>query len=189
VAAQVTISVIPLGVRQIRKFVQKLRIDLKIEVPTMNPYAVFSLIIGVLAILMTVIIQVNSSVDKKIEEKLQDANFIRKVAVEVRLPFLIFDEDRRYLADTGASEWIQTIKITKDGRSIKEIIITPKRFLPVPPVIESYDTDIEFEEPQQGEEFTWIYKTILPEMTWARTYPSGMPPRKRFKLQVIELPK
>lgn len=155
----------------------------------MNPYAVFSLIIGVLAILVTIIIQVNSSVDRKIEARLRDPTFIRKVAAEVRLPFLIFDEDRRYLADTGASELVQNIRITKDGRDIKAITITPKKFLPVPPILESYDRDIGFEEAKQGQGFEWIYTTILPETTWAKTYPSGKAPRKRFKLEIIEVPK
>jgi len=153
----------------------------------MNPYALLTLIVGILAIFVTIIIQIHSSIDRKIEAKFQDPVFIRGVASEVRLPFLVFDEENRYLADTGASELIENIKIAKDGSDIKEIIVTPKKLLPIAPILESYDGDTEFDEPQRGTEFDWVYKAIVPETAWAKTYPSGKPPKKRFKLQIIEV--
>jgi len=139
--------------------------------------------------MFAIFLQLYNSIDKKIETKLKDPDFIKKVASEIRLPLLIFNEEKTFLIDIGASELLNDIKIIKDGRDVKEIIITPKKFLPVAPILESYDSDIEFEEPQHGSKFDWIYKTILPEMVFAKTYPSGKPPLKKFKLQVIELSK
>lgn len=153
----------------------------------MNPWALFSLIIGLLAIFITVIIQVQSSIDRKIEVKFKDISFIKRVASEVRLPFLIFDEKNRYLVDTGASELIESIEIVKDGRDITEVIITPKQSLAIAPILESYDRDIEFDEPIRGQKLDWVYKTILPSTTWGKTYPSGKPPSKKFKLQIIDV--
>jgi len=155
----------------------------------MNFYTLLTLIVGILAIFTAIIIQIHSSIDKKIEAKFKDPVFIRSVASEVRLPFLVFDEENRYLADAGASELIENIKIAKDGRDIKEIIVTSKKLLPIAPILESYDADTEFDEPQRGREFDWVYKTILPETAWAKTYPPGKSPKKRFKLQIIEVKK
>jgi hypothetical protein len=121
-----------------------------------NPWAIFSFIVAIFAIFVTIIIQFNSSIDKKIEIKLQDPIFIKKVASNARLPLLIFDEEKKFLADTGASELIRDIKIVKDGRDVKEIIITPKRFFPVAPILESIDGYIEFDEPQHGSQFDWV---------------------------------
>ena len=63
----------------------------------MNPIALFALIVGVAAILVSIFFQTQSSIDKKIESidktiefKLQEPSFIKKVAEQVRLPFLVF---------------------------------------------------------------------------------------------------
>jgi hypothetical protein len=151
----------------------------------MNPYALASLVVGVLALFATAIIQLNSSVEKKIEQRLSDPQFIMKVASEVRLPFLIFDEDNRYLADFGGSELIHEIRVDrKDARDLKEIVVTPKRAMPIAPIIESYN-ETTFEDPVKGEKLDWIYRAVEPETAWASTYPSGKQPKRRFKLQII----
>lgn len=155
----------------------------------MTPWTALSVVIGVIALMFSIFLQLNSSIDKKIETKLKDPVFIKKVASEIRLPLLIFDEEKKYLTDIGASELIKDIKIIKDGRDIKEIIITPNKFLQIAPMLESYDSHIKFDEPQHGSQFDWVYKTILPEMIFAETYPSGKQPLKKFKLQIIELSK
>lgn len=103
----------------------------------MNPWAILVGSFSIIGVLITVALLLSSSINSRIEEKVNDPNFIRKIASEIRLPFLIFDEEKRYLYDDGALDIIKTIEIVRDGRDIKQIIVTPKRFLAVAPIIRS----------------------------------------------------
>ncbi len=147
----------------------------------MNSWAILVGSFTIIGVMVTVALLLSSSINSRIEEKVNDPNFIRKIASEIRLPFLIFDEEKRYLYDDGALDIIENIEIVRDGRDIKQIVITPKRFLAVAPIMESLDPEVQFEDPERGKGLNWIYKTNLPEMAWGRT----KPPKKRFKLQII----
>src|SRR5271157_5160297 len=104
----------------------------------MQPWAIISAIVGILALIVTVFLQLNGSINEKIENKLKDPEFISKVADEVRLPFVIFDEDDSIIVDTGTMSIIDKISINKkDGRYLSEIIITPKKYLAIAPILES----------------------------------------------------
>jgi hypothetical protein len=149
----------------------------------MNSWGMLGVIVAIAIFLASIFYGALSSVDKKIDAKLQEPLFLKKLASQIRLPFLIFDEEKRYLADDGALDIIKNIEIIRDGRDIKQIIITPKRFLAVAPILESLDPDVQFEDAERGKELDWVYKTNLPETTWGRT----KAPKKRFKLQIIEL--
>lgn len=136
---------------------------------------------SIIGVLITIVLLLSSSINSRIEKKVNDPNFIKKIASEIRLPFLIFDEEKRYLYDDGALDIIKNIEIVREGRDIKQIIITPKRFLAVAPIMESLDPEVQFEDPERGKGLDWIYKTNLPETAFGRT----KPPKKRFKLQII----
>ncbi len=53
--------------------------------------------------------------------------------------------------------------------------------------MESFDSEIGFEDPERGQKYNWIYKAITPEMSFAKIYPSGKQPLRRFRLEVIEV--
>jgi hypothetical protein len=155
----------------------------------MQPWAIISAIVGILALIVTVFLQLNGSIDEKIEKKLKDPEFISKVADEVKLPFVIFDEDDSIIVDTGTMSIIDKISINKkDGRYISEIIITPKKYLAIAPILESLDPQIEFQDPIRGNKFDFIYKRLEGTVIWKNNYAST-PPKSKFRLQVIILPK
>ena len=155
----------------------------------MQPWAVISVVVGIIALMFAVFIQLNSSIEKKIENKLNDPEFIRKVAQIVRLPFVIFDEDEAIIIDTGAMNHIKQIEVIKGPRQqVSEIIVSPKKYMPVSPILESLDIEVEFDEPTRGQKFDLVYKTVEIDTAFAKTYASGKPPKRRFRLQIIALP-
>lgn len=156
----------------------------------MQPWAVISVVVGIIALMFAVFLQLNSSIDKKIENKLKDGEFISKVAREVRLPFLIFDEEKSIIVDVGAMNHIDSIEIHKGERQeVSEIIISPKKFMAVAPILESLDAQIEFENPIKGNKFDFIFKRVKMDTVWGNTYESGKPPKRKFRLQLVLLPK
>ena len=58
-----------------------------------------------------------SRIDKKIDDKINNPNFIKKLANEARLPFLIFDENNKILADYGAYQYLKKIVLLKNERN------------------------------------------------------------------------
>jgi len=143
------------------------------------------MILGVIVSILVVI----GLMDKRIENKLHDPEFISKVADEVKLPFVIFDENNSVVVDNGAMNIIEKISINrKDRRNISEIIITPKKYLAIAPILESLDSKIEFQDPIRGNKFDFIYKRVEGTVTWVNNYAST-PPKSKFRLQVIMLPK
>ncbi|MHB8770206.1 MAG: hypothetical protein ACYC7J_04340 [Syntrophales bacterium] len=156
----------------------------------MNPWTALSAIIGILALMFAVFIQLNSSIDKKIEEKLKNPEFIQMIAREVRLPFVVFDENNSIIVDSGAMDYIEKIEIKKEDRQeVSEIIISPKKYLAVPPILENLDAYMAFEMPTRGNRFDLIYKKAeTEEVKWGDGRPIDKRPKKKFRLQIIILP-
>ena len=156
----------------------------------MNPWTVLGVVVGVIALMFAIFIQLNSSIDKKIEIKLKDPEFIRMVANEVRLPFVVFDENNSIIIDNGAMNHIEKIKIKKEDRlEVSEIIISPKKYLAVAPILENLDAYMAFENPIRGDKFDLIYKKAeMTETQWGDGRPLDKRPKKKFRLQMIVLP-
>ncbi|MDZ7698523.1 MAG: hypothetical protein U5R49_16880 [Deltaproteobacteria bacterium] len=104
------------------------------------------------------------------------------------LPVLVLTIQKRAIADIGAMDYIEAIEVRKGERQeVSEIIISPKKFMAVAPILESFDPKIEFEEPVRGNKFSLIFKRVEMEGVWADTY-SGKPPKSKFRLQLVFLP-
>ncbi len=58
----------------------------------------------------------------------------------------------------------------------------------VPPILESLDTKIHFEEPTRGKKNDFIYKTVKIATAFVSTYASGKQPKQRFRLQFVIFP-
>ena len=65
----------------------------------------------------TIILFMQDRIEKKIDNKVNDPIFIRKLADEVRLPFLIIDENNIILADFGAYQYINKIDVLKNEKN------------------------------------------------------------------------
>lgn len=103
------------------------------------------------------------TIDKRIENKINQPEFIRKVASEMRIPSLIFNENEQVVYDMGACEFINIdkIQVKKNQKAdIEEIIISPKSFLKVAPILTSIDSEIYFGTPERVKPYDWKYTTV-----------------------------
>jgi len=126
----------------------------------MQPWAVISTIVGIIALMVTIFIQTNSSIDRKIREKLKDPEFIQMVAKEVKLPFVIFDNKGAVLVDQGAMRFIEGIDVEMDKKESlypKQIIIHPKQHLSYAPLLMPLDSDLANISASRGKKYDWIY--------------------------------
>ena len=139
----------------------------------------------VLGIITTYFI-VTSNLDKTITDKIQEPNFTKKIIEQVRIPFLIFDENKTYVMDGGAANFIKDIEIIKSGREITKIILTLNKNIPVAPILVNLNNDVQFFQGTRYRETGWEYKALQFATTWVNT-PSEEPPPKLFKLDILDL--
>jgi hypothetical protein len=127
------------------------------------------------------------SVDSMIDKKLDDPRFIEQVVEKARTPFMLFDENYQILYESpGMDKFIDKINIIEKGRDLSEIVVTPKHYLSIPPILESFNQKIIFQEPIRGERYDFIYKRVMPQVAFSDTYSTPLPPNK-FRLQVINV--
>ncbi len=96
-------------------------------------------------------------VDMRIEDKINDPRFINKMTQNIR-PSAVFDENDSILADMGAMQFINDIKVKKRGNDQIEITISPKAFLGIAPILSSIDSDYIVGVPKRGAKFDWVYR-------------------------------
>lgn len=98
-------------------------------------------------------------IDKRIERKLQDDSFVRKVAASLR-PAVVFDEHGSILIDQGGMEIIDTIEVKHDeGSKLPlKIIVSPKHYLAHPPFIFPLTNEMIDFKSSRGQRFVWIYE-------------------------------
>jgi hypothetical protein len=53
-------------------------------------------IFSIIGVIVTIFLLMKGSIDEKIEEEVNDPVFIKKLANQVRLPFVIFDKNNDY---------------------------------------------------------------------------------------------
>ena len=72
------------------------------------------------------------SMDKMIEKKINEPEFLEKLAKEIRFPVLYFNQNGTILRDQGAAEQIKNIKVITDSTdldNVTEIIIEPTKYM------------------------------------------------------------
>ena len=126
-----------------------------------------------------------SNIDKKIEQQINNTDYIKKVAEQVRLPFIIFDENETFLNNSGGEEYVEEIRITKkvDG-DVDEIIVVCKKFLESSPIIQSIDEKIFFHQPERAEQKNWKFNAFQYTYFTAKG-DQGTKPPSRFKIEII----
>ncbi len=145
---------------------------------------------------------ISNNVGKEIDAKLNDPKFIKEVADKVRLPFLIFDSNKKYICDTGDGKYIESIQIVKEGRNVsvdltkppnqqeeseevQEIIVTSKMFLVMPPILQNLGGQMQFYEPERIAERGWKYKAFPERVAVFGRLSKEPPPSLLFKLDII----
>ncbi len=119
-------------------------------------------------------------IDKRIEKKLQDDSFVRKVAAYLR-PAVVFDERGSIVIDQGGMEIIDSIEIKHDeGSSLPlTIIVNPKRYLAHPPFIFPLDNEMVDFKSSRGERFIWTY-----DLDYKMTN-DDYDGKRRFRMEII----
>jgi hypothetical protein len=123
-----------------------------------------------------------SYVETLVDKRLKDREVIEKLAKVIR-PSVIFNSNEAILADLGASEYIESIKIVryfdKENKIPVSIEVKCKKFLPLAPLLTSIDQYTFAESAERGAGFMWIFK-LEP-----LGYTENAPPF-RFRLEVLQ---
>jgi hypothetical protein len=121
-------------------------------------------------------------VETLVDKRLKDREVIEKLAKIIR-PSMIFNSKESVLADLGASEYIESIKIVKyedKENTIPTVIeVKPKKHLALAPLLTSIDQYTFIETAERGAGFMWIYKL----QHLGSTSPA---PPYRFRLEVLQ---
>ena len=112
---------------------------------------------GLLALIVA-LYALNGYIEGIVERKIGEPGMIEKVRAQIR-PMVVFDQNESILIDTGGMQYIESIHVALDqkGKIPQQIIITPKTYLAVPPILESFDDDFVITS-ERGKGFQWIYK-------------------------------
>lgn len=137
----------------------------------------------------------SSNIDKQIEDKFNDPIFIRQVAEQIRLPFMIFDENERVTVNSGAEKYVESVKIirktitdrtTEPFDIIDTITIVCKKFLLIQPVIQCLTSRMAFHDAKRVGQRDWEF-TIYHGGLNITDHPlsQGEPLPELFKLDII----
>jgi len=98
-------------------------------------------------------------IDKRIENRIRDDGFLRKLASALR-PTVIFNHKGSILVDQGAMHYIETIDIELDKEPPypKQIIIHAVKHLPYAPLLTPLDGGgISNISISRGKKYDWVY--------------------------------
>ena len=150
----------------------------------MNTLTIVVGLFTIIGVMITVFLHLSNTINSRIEEKIRDPNFIKKVALEIQLPFLIFDENEHIIYDNNAYNLLNSIKVTKDKKDIVSITILPKTFMQIPPIIENMNSHLNFNEPKPANQIDWEFKVNIGTVDFVPN--NYKEPVKKFKLTFIK---
>jgi len=158
--------------------------------------SVVTLLAGIVAILYGI----GRYVDSRVAATVQTTAFINDLSRRLR-PMLILDGHGSILADMGASDLFESITVTNDpglGTDTvamqigivpmqphelpNRIVLTPKRHMPFPPLVEPLNPVQGFFDSRRGVGHQWIYEI---RGGYAFLEMSNTPP-VRFRIEVIQ---
>ncbi len=116
---------------------------------------VFALIVSV-ATLFGLYHGLNKYIDARIQAKISDPSILRELARSVR-PSVVFDENKSIIADIGAMTYLESIDIIKGDRENLKIVIKPKEFIGIEPVLEPLDAAYSIKV-ERATGYDWIFR-------------------------------
>ena len=149
-------------------------------------WTIIGVIIAALGVILAIVTGITKDIDKKMERQINNPAFIKKVAEQVRLPFIIFDENERFLHDSGGTKYVESIKITRKENKVEdidEIIVVCKEFLDSAPILQSIDGTIQFHDAERADQKSWKFKAFHASALLLES--SETKPPERFKLEFI----
>ncbi len=156
--------------------------------PKMSAGTVIGIIVGVVGILVAVFFYMNDSFDKRIEAAVNHPDFVKRVAEEIRLPFLIFDKNGTFQTESGgATAHIDKIEPLYEDERFSGFILYPKHFLSAPPILQGINNDFQFASAKRVNTIDWKYR--IPEFegcVWTDSGTYDEKPAVLFKLEIIK---
>jgi hypothetical protein len=153
----------------------------------MSAGTLISIIVAVVGCVLAIFFYMNDSLDKRIDKAVNHPDFLKKVADESRLPFLIFDENGTFQTESGgATAYIDKIEPFKEEQRFSGFIIYPKTFLKNAPILHTINNDIFFAKPKRINTIDLKYR--IPEFqgtVFANAGQYDEPPAKLFKPEII----
>ncbi|OPY88864.1 MAG: hypothetical protein A4E71_00194 [Smithella sp. PtaU1.Bin162] len=157
----------------------------------MGSGTIVSIIVAVIGCVLAVFFYMNDSLDKRIDKAINHPEFIKKVAEQTKLPFIIFDEAGTFHSETsGASLLIEKIEPFKETDNNKRqrfagFIVYPKKFFNSPPILQALNSKVVFALPKKINKFDWKFRIPEWEGTeWGGSYDE--PPAKLYKLEILQ---
>jgi len=152
----------------------------------MDILIVITSVVTLIGGIVTLFLLMRNGIDAKIEERISNPILLEKVAKKAQLPFVVFDENNKVIYDMGAYEYLNKLAVHRDEKGvIKEITISPKRFLTVAPIIECINENIDFYEPERASQIDWVIKINKEGPLYIEAEESKQI-IKKFKLTIIK---
>jgi hypothetical protein len=125
----------------------------------------------------------NWYLDHRITTKINDADFLKKLARSVR-PSLVFDQNGSIIADMRAVSYINNISISEGPKDSFTIVVSPVDFLAVEPVLEPLDGRYNIHG-QRGKKFDWVFNLSGISTLLLEDSPLSTREKQRFRLEII----
>ncbi len=140
--------------------------------------------VAIIVSILITFLATSFSIDNRIEKYVNNPQFVKKLALETRLPFMIFDEKGIIHFDGGAFTYIDTIKVnTNKKHELVSIDIFPREFFNTPPILECLGFEIQFYDPVRIAPNGWRYSE--PENAVDFLTSSGTQLATKFKITLI----
>jgi len=132
------------------------------------------------ALILAALYGVYSYIDWRIEKKINNPEFIRKISSNIR-PSVVFDSNESIEIDLGAMQFIEKIDVipSKDPRFPEKIVVSPKDYLAHAPFLTTLD-ETEFAiMVERGKKFDWVYHLDISAYL-------GNIKKSRFRLEIVQ---
>jgi hypothetical protein len=123
----------------------------------------------------------NSYIDSRIDSKIHNADFLKKLSRSVR-PSLVFDEKGSILADIGAVPFVSNISVSKGPKDSLKITVSSVEYLGIEPVLEALDDQYAIRA-ERGQKFDWVFHLTGIQMLVLQSSPKR--DGGRFRLEII----
>ena len=117
-----------------------------------------SVVIAVVGILVTIYMSSANSIDKKIEDKISKPDILKQIAEKTSFTTVVFDENNVIIYKNDPNNILENICVTKDDNGdIEKITIEPNTVISSPPILQTFNTDLIFTEPEKKPQYSWVF--------------------------------
>jgi hypothetical protein len=147
--------------------------------------SIFTTLVGIAGIIYAF----TTFIDYRIKTVVQDENYVRRIAAEVR-PSVIFNGNGVILVDQGAMRYLNAVKILdyqpeQPWTNVPlRILVSPKQFLSFAPLLTPLDPTVSGSDVERTNQFDFVYTIGTGMMsTWV---PPAPPPFPKFRLEILQ---